>query len=47
MLPKALLMVCGANECNILGQFALVWPICFGFNGAYYKSLYKHEKSHM
>jgi len=24
MLPKALLMVCGVGECNILGQFALV-----------------------
>jgi hypothetical protein len=24
MLPKALLMVYGAGECNILGQFALV-----------------------
>jgi hypothetical protein len=24
MLPKALLMVCGAGECSILGQFALV-----------------------
>jgi len=24
MLPKALLMACGAGECNILGQFALL-----------------------
>jgi hypothetical protein len=24
MLPKALPMVCGAGECNILGQFALI-----------------------
>jgi hypothetical protein len=24
MLPKTLLMVCGASECCILGQFALV-----------------------
>jgi len=29
MLPKALLMVCGAGECSILGQFALVSMVLY------------------